>query len=260
MTRAKELFDLTGQTALITGGSRGLGLQIAEALGEMGARLVVSARKAEELEQAGAHLKQMGVEASWVVADASKESDITRLVDESLQRLGQIDILVNNAGATWGAPAEDHPIDGWDKVMNLNVRGVFLLTQAVGKRSMIPRRSGRVITVASVAGLRGNPPGTMKTLAYNTSKGALVNFTRALAGEWGPYGITVNAIAPGFFPSKMSRGVLAEMGEANLAKRLPLQRIGDDDDLKGAAILFASRAGKHITGQILAVDGGSVAV
>jgi gluconate 5-dehydrogenase len=260
VTKAKELFDLTGMTALITGGSRGLGLQIAEALGEMGARLVLSARKADELEKAGAHLKQLGIEASWVAADASKESDITRLVDESLQRLGHVDILVNNAGATWGAPAEDHPLDGWDKVMNLNVRGVFLLTQAVGKRSMIPRRSGRIITVASVAGLRGNPPGTMKTLAYNTSKGALVNFTRALAGEWGPYGITVNAIAPGFFPSKMSRGVLAEMGEANLAKRLPLQRIGDDDDLKGAAILFASRAGKHITGQILAVDGGSVAV
>jgi gluconate 5-dehydrogenase len=257
---AKDLFDLKGKTALITGGSRGLGLQIAEALGEMGARLVLSARKADELEQATAHLKKMNVDASWIAADASKESDIARLVDESLKRLGHIDILVNNAGATWGAPAEDYPIEGWDKVMNLNVRGVFLLTQAVGKRSMIPRHEGRVITVASVAGLRGNPPGMMKTLAYNTSKGALVNFTRTLAGEWGPYGITVNAIAPGFFPSKMSRGVLAELGEENMAKRVPLQRLGDDEDLKGAAILFASRAGKHITGQILAVDGGSVAV
>jgi len=256
----RDLFDLKGKTALITGGSRGLGLQIAEALGEMGARVVLSARKAGELEEAVAFLAKMNIDASAVAADASKESEITRLVDESLKRLGHIDILVNNAGATWGAPAEDHPLDAWDKVMNLNVRGVFLLTQAVGKRSMIPRRSGRVIIVASIAGLRGNAPGTMKTLAYNTSKGALVNFTRALAGEWGPYGITVNAIAPGFFPSKMTRGVLAEFGAENMAKRVPLQRLGDDEDLKGAALLFASRAGKHITGQILAVDGGAVAV
>ncbi|HTT12649.1 MAG TPA: SDR family oxidoreductase [Burkholderiaceae bacterium] len=257
---ARDLFDLQGRTALITGGSRGLGLQIAEALGEMGARLVLSARRADELEEATAHLAKLSVEASWVAADAAKENDIARLVDESLQRLGHVDILVNNAGATWGAPAEDHPLEAWDKVMNLNVRGVFLLTQAVGKRSMIPRRYGRVVTVASIAGLRGNPPGMMKTLAYNTSKGALVNFTRALAGEWGPYGITVNAIAPGFFPSKMTRGVIAQMGEENMAKAVPLQRLGDGEDLKGAALLFASRAGKHITGQILAVDGGAVAV
>jgi gluconate 5-dehydrogenase len=202
----------------------------------------------------------MNIDARAVPADASKEGDIHRLVDEALGRLGHIDILVNNAGATWGAPAEDHPLEAWDKVMNLNVRGVFLLTQAVGKRSMIPRHSGRVIIVASIAGLRGNALGTMKTLAYNTSKGALVNFTRALAGEWGPYGITVNAIAPGFFPSKMTKGVLAELGADNMAKKVPLQRLGDDEDLKGAALLFASRAGKHITGQILAVDGGAVAV
>src|SRR5262252_2761908 len=257
---AKDLFDLAGRTALITGGSRGLGLQIAEALGEMGARLVLSARKAEELEEAAAHLKKMNVDAGWIAADGARESDIVRLVDESLQRLGHVDILVNNAGATWGAPAEEHPLEAWDKVMNLNVRGVFLLTQAIGKRSMIPRRYGRVITVASIAGLRGNQLGTMKTLAYNTSKGALVNFTRALAGEWGPYGITVNAIAPGFFPSKMTRGVIAQFGEENMAKQVPLQRLGDEEDLKGAALLFASRAGKHITGQILAVDGGQVAV
>src|SRR5882672_7486294 len=256
----RDLFDLKGKTALITGGSRGLGLQIAEGLGEMGARLVLSARKADELEEAAAHLNKLNVEASWVAADASKQSDINNLVDQSLQRLGRIDILVNNAGATWGAPAEDHPLEAWDKLMNLNVRGVFLLTQAVGKRSMIPNHDGRVITVASIAGLRGNPPGMMKTLAYNTSKGALVNFTRALAGEWGPYGITVNAIAPGFFPSKMTRGVIAQLGAENMARSVPLQRLGDDEDLKGAALLFASRAGKHITGQILAIDGGSVAV
>ncbi|MCS6945860.1 MAG: SDR family oxidoreductase [Sutterellaceae bacterium] len=256
----RKLFDLTGKTALVTGGSRGLGLQIAEALGEMGARVLLTARKPDELQAAAAHLQGMGITAGWVAADCAQPADITRLVDEALAQLGHVDILVNNAGATWGAPAEDYPLEGWDKVMNLNVRGAFLLTQAVGKRSMIPRRYGRVINVASVAGLRGNPPDTMKTIAYNTSKGALVNFTRALAAEWGPYGITVNAIAPGFFPSKMSRGVLAQLGEDNVARRVPLQRIGGDEDLKGAAVLFASDAGRHITGQILAVDGGSTAI
>jgi gluconate 5-dehydrogenase len=255
-----KLFDLRGKTALVTGGSRGLGLQIAEALGEMGAKLVLSARKAEELDHAVEHLAGQGVEATWVAADCAKPDDIARLVDETLQRLGHVDILVNNAGATWGAPAEDHPLDAWDKVMNLNVRGTFLLTQAIGKRSMIPRRYGRIVIVASIAGLRGNAPGTMKTIAYNTSKGALVNFTRALAGEWGAYGITVNALAPGFFPSKMTRGVIQQFGADTLAKHAPLARIGGDEDLKGAALLFASDAGRHITGQVLAVDGGVTAV
>ena len=252
----KNLFDLTGKTALITGGSRGLGLQIAEALGGMGARMVLSSRKQADLEQAVAHLKAQGIEASAVAADLGSADAVGPLVDETLKRLGHVDILINNAGATWGAPAEDHPLEAWDKVMNLNVRGVFLVSQAVGKRSMIPRRYGRIVNIASIAGLGGNTVGTMNTVAYNTSKGAVVNFTRVLAGEWGKYNITVNAIAPGFFPSKMTKGVLAQFGAENLAKHAPLQRIGDDEDLKGAALLFSSDAGKHITGQILAVDGG----
>jgi NAD(P)-dependent dehydrogenase (short-subunit alcohol dehydrogenase family) len=174
--------------------------------------------------------------------------------------LGHIDILINNAGATWGAPAEEHPVEAWDKVMNLNVRSIFVVSQAVGKASMIPRGYGRIINIASIAGLSGNPPGTMKTIAYNTSKAAVINFTRTLAGEWGAYGITVNAIAPGFFPSKMTKGVLAAIGEDKLARGAPLGRIGDGEDMKGAAVLFASDAGKHITGQTLAVDGGVSAV
>ncbi len=260
MRTIKELFDLTGKTALVTGGSRGLGLQIAEALGEQGAKIVLSSRKQADLDEAVAHLKKKGITASAIAADLSQESAVGPLVDEALKRLGHIDILINNAGATWGAPAEDQPTDAWDKVMNLNVRSIFLLSQMVGKRSMIPREYGRIINVASIAGLFGNAPGTMKTLAYNTSKGAVVNFTRTLAGEWGPYGITVNAIAPGFFPSKMTKGVLENFGKEALASHAPLQRIGDDEDLKGAALLFASDAGKHITGQILAVDGGVTAV
>jgi gluconate 5-dehydrogenase len=170
-----------------------------------------------------------------------------------------VDILVNNAGATWGAPTEEHPLEAWDKVMNLNVRSVFLMSQAVGRLSMIPRRYGRIINVASIAGLSGSSA-AMKFIAYGTSKGAVVNFTRTLAGEWGRYGITVNALAPGFFPSKMTRGLLAQMGEDKLKGHAPLNRLGDDDDLKGAALLFASAAGKHITGQTLAIDGGVSAV
>lgn len=256
----QSLFDLTGKTALITGGSRGLGLQMAEALGSHGARLVLSARKADELQRAQAHLHGLGIDADWVAADVSQDADIASLSDAALEKLGRVDILVNNAGASWGAPAEDYPVAAWDKVFNLNIRGVFLLTQQIGKRSMIPNRYGRIINIASIAGLRGNPPGAMQTIAYNTSKGALINFTRTLAGEWGRHGITVNALAPGFFPSKMSKGLIDALGEEALIGNAPLQRLGDDQDLKGAILLFASDAGKHITGQVLAVDGGYTAV
>jgi gluconate 5-dehydrogenase len=255
----QQLLDLSGRTALVTGGSRGLGLQIAEGYGEMGARVLLSARKPEELEAACARLRAAGIDADWIAADAAREDDVARLAQQAIERLGHVDILVNNAGATWGAPAEEHPLAAWDKVMNLNIRGVFMLTQAIGRGSMIPRRAGRIVNVASIAGLFGNPPDVMATIAYNTSKGALVNFTRALATEWGRHNITVNALAPGFFPSKMTQGVIEHFGADTLARYAPLRRIGDDQDLKGAALLFASAAGKHITGQILAVDGGASA-
>ena len=256
MTRTiQQLFDLTGKTALVTGGSRGLGLQLAHALGEAGAKIMLSTRKAEDLEQAAAELQAAGIDARWIAADCAKESEIVRLADETLQRMGDVDILVNNAGASWGAPAEDHPLEAWDKVMNLNVRGYFILSQQIAKKSMIARRHGRIINVASIAGLNGNPPG-LSTLAYNTSKGAVINFTRALAAEWGRYNITVNSICPGFFPSKMTMGTLKLFGEERLAAGAPLKRLGDDEDLKGLCVLYASDAGKHITGQWLAVDGG----
>ena len=255
----KQAFDLSGRKAIVTGGSRGLGLQIAEALGEMGAEIVLAARKADELERAVARLAAQGVKASAIPADLGKPEQIRALADEALARLGHCDILVNNAGATWGAPAEDHPLDAWMKLVNLNLTGVFLLTQEIGRRSMIPRRYGRILNVASIAGLRGNPPGTQQTIAYNTTKGGLVNFTRTLAGEWGGYGITVNALAPGYFPSRMTAATLDRIADSVKAVT-PLHRLGDDEDLKGAALLFCSNAGKHITGQILAVDGGFSAV
>ncbi|WP_406625716.1 SDR family oxidoreductase [Acidovorax sp. SDU_ACID1] len=255
----QQLFDLSGKTALVTGGSRGLGLQMAHALGEAGARVVVSSRKAEDLEQAVAELQAAGIDARWIAADCAREDDIQRLAAETLQRVGDVDILVNNAGASWGAAAEDYPAAAWDKVMNLNVRGYFLLSQAIAKRSMIPRRAGRIINVASIAGLAGNPL-EMKTIAYNTSKGAVINFTRALAGEWGVYGIGVNAICPGFFKTKMATVLIETMGEEKMAAHAPLRRLGDDEDLKGITLLYASEAGKHITGQWLAVDGGVSAI
>ena len=255
----EKLFDLSGKTALVTGGSRGLGLQMAHALGEAGAKIMLSSRKAEDLEEAAAELQAAGIDARWIAADCAKEADIRRLADETLQRMGQVDILVNNAGAAWGAPAEDHPVEAWDKVMNLNIRGYFILSQHIAKASMIPRSRGRIINIASIAGLGGNPP-EMQTIAYNTSKGAVVNFTRALGAEWGKYNITVNAICPGFFPSKMTQGTLARLGEEKLAAHAPLRRLGDDEDLKGITVLFASDAGKHITGQWLAVDGGVSAI
>jgi NAD(P)-dependent dehydrogenase (short-subunit alcohol dehydrogenase family) len=260
MHTIKELFDLTGKTALITGGSRGLGLQLAEALGEQGAKLVISSRKQNELDEAIAHLKQRGIEALAIVSDLGKEEAPQALAAASLKHLGHVDILINNAGATWGAPAEDHPLAAWDKVMNLNIRSIFQLSQVIGKQSMIPRHYGRIVNIASIAGLGGNGASSMQTIAYNTSKAAVINFTRTLAGEWGQYGITVNAIAPGFFPSKMTKGLLEKLGAEEMAQRAPLRRLGDDEDLKGAVLLFSSNAGKHITGQTLAVDGGVSAV
>ena len=255
----KTLMDLSGRVAIVTGGSRGLGLQIAEALGEMGAKLAITARKADELAEAKAHLEAMGCEVLTIPSDLGKPETPAAIVAAVMARWGQIDILVHNAGATWGAAAEDHPLDAWNKLVNLNLTGNFLLCQAVARASMIPRRSGRIVNIASVAGLGANPPQMEGTLAYNTTKGGLVNFTRALAAEWGKYNITVNAICPGFFPSKMTRATLANH-EKFFIEMTPLGKLGGDEDLKGAAILFASDAGGHITGQCLAIDGGAIVV
>ncbi|MBI5067264.1 MAG: SDR family oxidoreductase [Deltaproteobacteria bacterium] len=251
----KDLFDLTGKAALITGGSRGLGLQMAEALGELGARVGITARKQAELDEAVKHLSGKGIEAAAFACDLGKLEGIPALVDRVLARFGTVDVLVNNAGTTWGAPAEDHPAEAWRKVMSLNIDAMFLLSQQIGKRCMIPRRSGKIVNVASVAGLAGNPPG-MQTIAYNTSKGAAVNFTRALAAEWGRHNINVNAICPGFFPTKMANGILSVIGDAVVAMT-PLGRLGGDEDLKGAVAFLASEASRHVTGQFLAVDGGA---
>lgn len=254
----KELFDLDGRTAVVTGGSRGLGLQIAEALGEQGAQLVLTARKADQLEEAAGGLRDQGIAVTVLPSDLSQPDAPDAFVSQVLDRHDAVDILVNNAGATWGAPAEEHPIEAWNKVIDLNVTATFALTQRIAAASMIPRRRGRIVNVASVAGMRGNHPEMMGTIAYNTSKGGVITMTRALAVEWARHDITVNAIAPGYFPTKMTRGTL-EYAQELIERETPLGRTGSDQDLKGVALLLASDASAYITGQTIAVDGGLTA-
>ena len=253
----RQLLDLGGKVALITGGSRGLGLQMAEALGEMGARVAITARKAEELAQARARLERQGIEVLTVANDLAQPGAVPALVDTVLAHLGSIDILVNNAGASWGAPAVDYPDEAWHKVMRLNVDAVFLLCREVARRVMIPRRAGKIVNIASTAGLSGGRP-EMQAVAYYTSKAALINLTRALASEWGRHNLNVNAICPGFFPTRMSQGLLDSIGAWALSM-IPLGRFGGDEDLKGLVVLLSSEAGRHLTGQVIAVDGGESA-
>jgi gluconate 5-dehydrogenase len=255
----KQLLDLSGRIALVTGGSRGLGLQIAEALGEMGAKLALTARKQGELDEAVAHLKKMGIEAAAWVCDIGRRETIPVVFDQVLAKMGKVDILVNNAGAVWGAPAEDHPLEAWDKLIAINLVGGFVAAQQAAKRCMIPAKWGRIVNVASVAGLTASDPTVVRTVSYNATKHAVVGMTRQLAAEWGEHGITVNAICPGFFPSKMTRATLDTTGEA-VRKVTPTRRLGGPEDLKGLAVLLASEAGRHITGQAIAVDGGAMLI
>jgi NAD(P)-dependent dehydrogenase (short-subunit alcohol dehydrogenase family) len=253
-----NLFSLSGKVALITGGSRGLGLQMAHGFGAMGAKLALTARKANELADAKAELSAKGYEVFVFPSDLAKPDTLAPMVDAVIAHYGCIDILMNNAGASWGAPAQDYPLDAWNKIININLTGTWLVTQAVGAKSMIPNKRGAIVTVASVAGLRGQLGG-MQTIAYNTSKGGLVNFTRALAAEWAPHNIRVNALAPGFFPTKMSEGLL-KVVDTQIISMTPMARLGGEEDLMGPAIFLVSDAASYVTGQILSVDGGMTAV
>ncbi|MED3864644.1 SDR family oxidoreductase [Priestia megaterium] len=250
----KDLFDLTGKTAIITGGGRGLGEQMAEGLAEAGANIVLCSRKKEACQQVAARLATMGVKTLALACDISQPEDIKNVVHQTIETFGRIDILINNSGATWGAPVEEMPLEAWQKVMNINVTGTFLMSQEAGKE-MIKQKAGKIINIASIAGLGGTDPQYMDTIGYNTSKGAVITFTKDLAVKWGQHNIQVNAIAPGFFPTKMS-GAIMEQGKDYFLSQTPLKRFGSEADLKGAAVFLASAASNYITGDILTVDGG----
>jgi gluconate 5-dehydrogenase len=254
-----KLWDLSGRVAIVTGGSRGLGLQIASALGEYGAELALVARKRAELDEAVALLQAQGITATAFDIDLGAAAAAPQLADRVMERFGRIDILVNNAGATWGAPADEYPLDGWNKVINLSLTGTFLLTQAVAQRAFLPQGRGVVLNVASIEGLLGHHHSRPGTVAYNAAKGGVINMTRALAAEWGPRNIRVNALAPGFFPSKMTATTVQEHG-AEMIRQTPLGKLGGSTDLMGPALLLISDAGGHITGQTIVVDGGATII
>lgn len=250
----KDLFDLTGKTAIITGGGRGLGEQMAEGLAEAGANIVLCSRKKEACQQVADRLARLDVKTLALTCDISQPEDIKNVVHQTIETFGRIDILINNSGATWGAPVEKMPLEAWQKVMNINVTGTFLMSQEAGKE-MIKQKAGKIINIASIAGLGGTDPQYMDTIGYNTSKGAVITFTKDLAVKWGQHNIQVNAIAPGFFPTKMS-GAIMEQGKDYFLSQTPLKRFGSEADLKGAAVFLASAASNYITGDVLTVDGG----
>lgn len=253
-----DLFRLDGKTAIVTGGARGLGAQIAQGFAEAGANVVICSRKLEACEKMSEALKEQGVDSLALECDVSNPADVKKVVDGTVSHFGSIDILVNNSGATWGAPVLDMPLEAWQKVLNVNVTGTFLMSQEVGK-TMVKQNQGKIINIASVAGFGGTDPNYMDTIGYNTSKGAVMTFTKDLAVKWGQYNINVNAIAPGFFPTKMSQGLL-EKGKEKILEGTPLKRLGSDADLMGAALFLASQASDFVSGDILAVDGGSHAL
>jgi NAD(P)-dependent dehydrogenase (short-subunit alcohol dehydrogenase family) len=252
----KQLFDLTGRVAIITGGSIGLGRQMAEGLAEMGAYLVLCARKKERCQKAADELKQLGVETHALGCDVKDPGSIQEVVDATLSQFGRIDVLINNAGTSWGAPVEEMRLEHWNKVLETNLTGTFLFSQAVGK-IMIGQHRGKIINIASVAGLHGAPP-EFQAIGYHASKGGVISFTKDLACKWGIHNIQVNAIAPGWFPTHMSE-VVIERNKETILKRIPLGRFGGDHDLKGAAVFLSSDASDFVTGHVLVVDGGQTA-
>lgn len=252
----KELFDLSGRVAIVTGGSIGLGRQMAEALAEMGANLVLCARKKERCDQAAEELRQLGTKTLALACDVKNSEHVRDVVQQTVSNFGRIDILINNAGTAWGASVEDMKLEHWNKVIETNLTGTFLFSQAAGK-FMVPQRKGKIINIASVAGIHGAPP-EFQAIGYHASKGGVIAFTKDLACKWGIHNIQVNAIAPGWFPTHMSE-VAIERNREPFLKKIPLGRFGSDHDLKGAAVFLASDASNFVTGHVLVVDGGQTA-
>ena len=255
---ALDLFRLDGKTAIVTGGGRGLGRYMAEALSDAGASVVLCSRKKEPLTEVQREIEAGGGRALAVEFDVTDEESVEGVVSAAAESFGSVDVVVNNSGVTWGAPPEEMPLERFDQVMRVNVRGTFLMSQAAGRRMIETGAGGAIINISSVAGLVGGHPDYMQTVGYNSSKGAVISMTRDLATSWAPHNITVNAIAPGWFPTRMSRGLIEKFEEEMLAN-IPLGRFGAPEDLKGVVIFLASPAASYVTGQTIVVDGGATA-
>lgn len=254
----RDMFDLTGKTAIVTGGSVGLGAQMAAALAEAGANVVVAARKVDRCVAMCHKLETNGIRAIAVACDVSKAEDCQNLVDVTVREFGAVDILVNNAGISWVADSLTFPIDRWQKVMNLNLTGTFQLSQ-MAARIMKEKGGGKIINIASIGGLGGDFPENADSIPYTTSKGAILTMTKDLAAKWARYGITVNAICPGWFPTSMNDQHLEGLRDT-LIPRIPLGRYGTEEDLKGLAVFLASSASNYMTGQYVVMDGGQTAL
>ena len=253
MPSIQDLFNLSGRVAIVTGGSRGLGEEIADGFAEAGAALVLCARRDEWLTPTLERFQKQGVRVEGLLADVTNPKDVQAVVDKAVQAFGQVDILVNNAGISWGAPSEDMPLDKWQKVLDVNLTGAFLCSQAAG-REMLKRQYGRIINIASIAGLHSSVKGP-HFAGYAASKAGLMGLTRELAASWGRSNIRVNAIAPGFFHSRLADPAIP-LAEPSIKASSPIPRVGNPGELKGVAVFLAADASNYITGQVIVVDGG----
>lgn len=249
----KELFDLTGRTAIVTGGSRGIGKEMAEALAEAGANLMLCARRAEWLEDTVNEFRDRGFNVDGTVADVAKQEEVEAMVTATVSRFGSVEILVNNAGVSWGAMPEDMPLEKWQRVLDVNLTGCFLMAQAAG-REMLKNSRGSIINISSISGITSSANGPFYA-GYVASKAGLIGLTRELAASWGRRGIRVNAIAPGFFHSRLADAVI-DIYERSIQENNVIPRIGNEGELKGVTVFLASDASSYITGQTIAVDGG----
>ena len=256
--RVQELFDLRGKIAIVTGGGKGIGFKMAEGLAEAGANIILCSRRLENCQKAAIEIANRGVRTLALKCDVKLPSDIQSVVDATVKEFGGIDILVNNSGANWGAAAEEYPLEAWQKVTETNMTGTFLFSQYAG-RVMIQQKKGSIINIASIMGMIGMEADVADAIAYSASKGALITFTKDLAAKWARYNIRINAIAPGWFPTDMSRWVLENQG-VKLTSHIPMRRFGEGDELKGATVFLASEASSYVTGAILPVDGGYVSI
>lgn len=253
----RDLYDLTGKIAIVTGGSRGLGREISFALGEAGAKLAITARREEWLTQTKHELEKAGIECLSIAADVSEVESVKRMVTQTLEKWERIDILINNAGVVWAAPPEEMPLDKWDYIMNINARGTFICCQEVG-REMIRQKHGNIINISSAVGVSAVDPKSGQFIGYQASKAAINIMTKQLAVEWGPHNIRVNALAPSFLSTRLTDALIARTGE-NMKRWIPLSRIGRPDEIRGAVVFLASEASSYITGQIICIDGGTTA-